>query len=109
MFLITRRTEPVDSIGTAVVLGEDSRQFVKTLFEFLTHIEKILGRMTATMRFLTVAAAPLGSLAGGAIATVIGLRATLLVVAALGVLLAAAAVAWSPVRRHRTLPTVAAN
>ena len=36
--------------------------------------DRLLGRMTATMRFLTVAAAPLGSLAGGALATVIGLR-----------------------------------
>ena len=43
--------------------------------------------MTATMRFLTVAAAPLGSLAGGALATAIGLRATLLTI---GVLRAAA-------------------
>ena len=40
--------------------------------------DRLLGRMTATMRFLTVAAAPLGSLAGGALATVIGLRGTLL-------------------------------
>ncbi len=35
--------------------------------------DRLLGRMTATMRFLTVAAAPLGSLAGGALATAIGL------------------------------------
>ncbi|MEO8487699.1 MAG: MFS transporter, partial [Betaproteobacteria bacterium] len=33
--------------------------------------DRLLGRMTATMRFLTVAAAPLGSLAGGAVATAI--------------------------------------
>ena len=71
--------------------------------------DRLLGRMTATMRFLTVAAAPLGALAGGVIATAIGLRATLLAVAALGVLLAAAAVMWSPVRRHRTLPVVMAD
>ena len=31
--------------------------------------DRLLGRMTATMRFLAVAAAPLGSLAGGALAT----------------------------------------
>ena len=31
--------------------------------------DRLLGRMTATMRFLTVAAAPLGSLAGGGLAT----------------------------------------
>ena len=67
--------------------------------------DRLLGRMTATMRFLTVAAAPLGSLVGGALATGIGLRGTLLTVAALGVALSAAAVLWSPVRRHRVLPT----
>ena len=69
--------------------------------------DRLLGRMTATMRFLTVAAAPLGSLVGGALANVIGLRATLWTIGMLGVLLAAAALFWSPVRRHRTLPAVA--
>ena len=67
--------------------------------------DRLLGRMTATMRFLTVAAAPLGALVGGALATAIGLRGALLTVAALGIGLAAAAVLWSPVRRHRVLPT----
>ena len=67
--------------------------------------DRLLGRMTATMRFLTVAAAPLGSLVGGALATAIGLRGTLLTVAVLGLSLSAAAVLWSPVRRHRVLPT----
>ena len=61
------------------------------------------------MRFLTVAAAPLGSLAGGALATAIGLRATLLTVGVLGLVLAAAAVLWSPVRRHRKLPAIAGD
>jgi MFS family permease len=71
--------------------------------------DRLLGRMTATMRFLTVAAAPVGSFAGGALATAVGLRATLWTVAVLGVLLAAGALAWSPVRRHRGLPAVAAD
>jgi MFS family permease len=71
--------------------------------------DRLLGRMTATMRFLTVAAAPLGSLVGGALATAIGLRATLMTVATLGVALAAAAIAWSPVRTHRQLPAVPAE
>jgi uncharacterized membrane protein len=61
------------------------------------------------MRFLTVAAAPLGSVAGGALATAIGLRATLLTVGALGLALALGAVLWSPVRRHHALPMVAAE
>ncbi len=68
--------------------------------------DRLLGRMTATMRFLSVAAAPLGSLSGGLIATLIGLRATLLLVGGLGILLSAAAVWGSPVRKHRELPVV---
>jgi hypothetical protein len=71
--------------------------------------DRLLGRMTATMRFLTVAAAPIGSLVGGALATAIGLRGTLMAIATLGVVLAGAAVAWSPVRAHRRLPVVPAE
>ncbi|MEP7181883.1 MAG: MFS transporter [Betaproteobacteria bacterium] len=71
--------------------------------------DRLLGRMTATMRFLTVAAAPLGSLAGGALATVIGLRNTLLVIGVLALVLAGAAVLWSPVRQHVKLPAVAGD
>ena len=71
--------------------------------------DRLMGRMTATMRFLTVAAAPLGSLAGGALATAIGLRSTLLVIGGLGIALALVATAWSPVRAHRTLPAVAGD
>jgi MFS family permease len=66
--------------------------------------DRLLGRMTATMRFFTVASAPLGSLVGGALATVIGLRGTLLTVGVCGLVLAAAAVLWSPIRAHRRLP-----
>lgn len=66
--------------------------------------DRLLGRMTATMRFLTVAAAPLGALAGGALATAIGLRSTLLAIGVLGLLLAAGAMLRSPVRRHVRLP-----
>ena len=69
--------------------------------------DRLLGRMTATMRFLTVAAAPLGSLAGGALATGIGLRHTLWVVGSLGLVLTLAAMRWSPVRGHRALPVAA--
>jgi predicted MFS family arabinose efflux permease len=71
--------------------------------------DRLLGRMTATMRFCTVAAAPLGSLMGGALATGIGLRPTLLVVGALGLALAIGAMTASPFRSHRTLPAAAAE
>jgi predicted MFS family arabinose efflux permease len=65
---------------------------------------RLLGRMTATMRFFGVASAPLGSLVGGALASAIGLRATLLTVGVLGLALSAVAVWRSPVRLHRSLP-----
>ena len=71
--------------------------------------DRLLGRMTATMRFLTVAAAPFGSLAGGALATGIGLRHTLWVVGSLGLALTVAAMRWSPVRLHRALPVAASD
>jgi MFS family permease len=71
--------------------------------------DRLLGRMTATMRFLTVAAAPVGSLAGGALASAVGLRMTLMTIGVLGVVLAAAAIAWSPVRGHRALPSVGSD
>ena len=68
--------------------------------------DRLLGRMTATMRFLTVAAAPLGSLVGGALAT--GDRSARDAAdrrRARGLRSRSAAVLWSPVRRHRVLPT----
>jgi Na+/melibiose symporter-like transporter len=42
--------------------------------------DELLGRMTATMRFFTVALAPLGALGAGLLAESIGLRATLTLV-----------------------------
>jgi hypothetical protein len=67
--------------------------------------DHLMGRMTATMRFLTVAIAPLGSLVGGSLGSLIGLRGTLLVVGGLGLALGIAASGWSVVRRVRQLPT----
>ena len=71
--------------------------------------DRLMGRMTATMRFCTVACAPFGSLAGGALASAIGLRETLWVIGVLGLALAVGAMTWSPVRRHRSLPATAAD
>ena len=51
----------------------------------------------------------LASLAGGALATGIGLRHTLWVIGSLGLALTVAAMRWSPVRLHRALPAVAAD
>ncbi|MDQ6618947.1 MAG: MFS transporter [Pseudomonadota bacterium] len=71
--------------------------------------DRLLGRMTATMRFLSVASAPLGSLVGGALASAVGLRATLLTVGLLGMGLAASAMLNPPVRKHRALPVPTAE
>jgi MFS family permease len=62
------------------------------------------GRVTATMRFFAVSSAPLGSIAGGSLATRVGVRATLLTAGALGLALFAATAAWSPLRRRRLDP-----
>jgi MFS family permease len=62
------------------------------------------GRMNATMRFIVWGAMPLGSVIGGVLASVITVRATILV----GALVASTAFLWvlfSPVRTLREIPT----
>ena len=94
------RTQPKDGLSGAVLYGIN----YLALRQAITP-DRLLGRMTATMRFFTVASAPLGSLVGGALATAIGLRGTLLTVGVLGLVLSGAAVMWSPddCRRLRRL------
>ena len=65
--------------------------------------ERIQGRMNAVMRFLVWGTIPLGQLVGGALATWIGLRATLWV-GALGSCLPFLPVLLSPVRSLRDMP-----
>jgi MFS family permease len=64
---------------------------------------RLLGRMNASRRFVVWGVIPLGSLAGGALATTIGLRPTLFV-GAIGGCLAFAPVLFSPVRSVRRIP-----
>ncbi|HVQ95216.1 MAG TPA: MFS transporter [Mycobacteriales bacterium] len=65
--------------------------------------ERLLGRMNATIRFLVWGTMPLGGLLGGALSTWIGLRPTF-AVAAVGALVAAMPVFFSPLRWMRELP-----
>ncbi len=66
--------------------------------------DRLLGRVTATMICLTVAAAPFGGVAGGWIAEHAGLRAAILL-AGLGAIALALLVAWaSPLVKMRHLP-----
>jgi MFS family permease len=72
--------------------------------------DHLLGRMSATMRFMIWGALPVGGLIGGALGTAIGLRATLWV-SAFGGLLAVGWLVASPLRDARapdTVDTVAA-
>jgi MFS family permease len=64
------------------------------------------GRMNATMRFIVWGTIPLGSIVGGAIATVIGLQ-TAILVGALGAFLAILPLVLTPVRTLQDMPTPA--
>lgn len=62
-----------------------------------------LGRVGATIRVLADGLTPLGAVLGGIMGTAFGLRETL-ILAALGELMAAIWLWYSPVRRVRELP-----
>ena len=64
------------------------------------------GRMNATMRFIVWGTIPLGSIVGGAIATVLGLQ-TAILVGAFGAFLALLPLVLTPVRTLREMPTPA--
>jgi hypothetical protein len=63
--------------------------------------DAFLGRMISTMRFLTVATAPLGALAAGAIAEHFSVRTGLACIAACSLLLTVAMLLFSPLRTVR--------
>ena len=69
--------------------------------------DRLLGRVTSTMIFLSIAMAPLGSVVGGLMGTLIGLRATIAVSGLGGVLLALLLIRFSPLMRMHTLPAPA--
>jgi predicted MFS family arabinose efflux permease len=65
--------------------------------------ERIQGRMNSVMRFIVWGTIPLGSLIGGALASTIGLKQTL-IVGGIGSCLACLPVVFSPVRAVREMP-----
>ena len=67
--------------------------------------DHLLGRVTSTMIFLSIAGAPLGSLAGGAMAELFGLRTTIAVAGVGGLVLTIALAKFSPLVAMRELPT----
>jgi predicted MFS family arabinose efflux permease len=65
--------------------------------------ERIQGRMNSVMRFIVWGTIPLGGLAGGALASGIGLKQTL-IVSGIGCCLPFLPVLFSPVRGIKTMP-----
>jgi len=65
--------------------------------------ERLQGRMNAVMRFIVWGALPLGSLVGGALASTVGLRTTL-IVSAIGGMFAIVPIWFSPIRNLRDIP-----
>lgn len=65
--------------------------------------DHLLGRVNSSMRLIETGVGPIGALIGGALGSAIGLRATM-VVAVVGMALAAVWLGCSPLRRVRTLP-----
>jgi len=70
--------------------------------------EHLMGRMIASVRFITWGAMPLGGLAGGALGSLIGLEATLYIGGA-GSLLGAVWVWFSPLRQTASLSAATAH
>ncbi|MFE2754731.1 hypothetical protein ACFXGA_22295 [Actinosynnema sp. NPDC059335] len=65
--------------------------------------DRLLGRMNASIRFLTWGAMPVGAVAGGALAEWVGVRGTLWAASA-GMVLSVFWVLLSPLRSMRDLP-----
>lgn len=63
--------------------------------------DDLLGRMISTMRFLTVAAAPLGALTGGWLGEHLTIRPALVIIAIGGILLSLVVLCLSPLRTIR--------
>ena len=68
--------------------------------------ERLLGRMNSVVRFMYWGTMPAGAAAGGALATVAGVRTTL-IVGATGSAIALVPLAFSPLRHLRALPEAA--
>ena len=86
-------------IGTGVVAGN----VIKTSFRQSYTPRELLGRVTVSMQFLNYGTIPLGSLLGGVLATAVGLRPTLWIMA-VALLLAALTLLLGPIRHGRQLP-----
>jgi MFS family permease len=90
--------------GFCVSAGVVAGNVVKASFQQRYCPPELLGRLTATTAFLSYGTIPLGSLLGGVLGTVLGLRAAMWITTA-GIPLAGLILFFSPIRRSRDLPT----
>jgi MFS family permease len=92
----------VAAVGLASFAGVIYNVVGLSLMQAITP-DRLLGRMNASRRFVVWGTIPLGSLAGGALASVIGVRETLFV-GAIGGSLAFLPVLFSPIRSIDRIP-----
>jgi len=97
----------------AMVVAAEFTQWMSVIVYYVNAVsvrqaltpDRLRGRVNATMRFAAGGMLPIGALIGGALGTILGVPATL-VVAAFGMLLAVLWLYLSPVRVLRALPAI---
>ncbi|MBB4923109.1 MFS transporter [Kitasatospora kifunensis] len=90
--------------GAAVSAGVVAGNVLRATFTQSYVPTELLGRITASSSFLNYSLMPLGALLGGALATGLGVLPAMWLTCA-GLPLAALILWFSPLRRHRDLPT----
>jgi MFS family permease len=108
--LIPLAAGPLIAVVSCLMVAQFARGFGGTLFNInnvslrqTVTPDHLLGRVNATSRFVSTGALTIGSLAGGTLGAVLGLRPTL-VIGAVGGLVAVVWVLCSPVRALRERP-----
>ncbi|OIV39503.1 hypothetical protein BIV57_00230 [Mangrovactinospora gilvigrisea] len=90
--------------GALAATGLASSSVIKSTFRQQYCPPELLGRVTVSMQFFTYGATPLGALAGGALASVIGLRSAV-ALGAIWVTVSWALLLAGPFNRRRDLPS----
>jgi MFS family permease len=91
-------------VGVGVLAaGVSAGNVIKGSFRQTYTPHQLLGRVTVSMQLLNYGTIPVGALIGGALATAIGIRATMWIMMG-GVVLATLTLLAGPIRRQRDLP-----
>ncbi|MER6345318.1 MFS transporter [Streptomyces sp. NPDC001595] len=94
--------------GLMISLGVMVGNVIKGSFRQSYCPRPMLGRVVVSMQFLNYGAIPVGAVLGGVMSTAFGLRATVWVTAS-AFALTSLILVFSPIRRHRDLPTAPAD